>query len=707
MILDRERILIVDNEPPVREALSLFLAGEGFLVLTADTAEEGLEWVERAAISVAMISFELSDKSGIELLTEVKRRSPSTEVVMMASRDLTDSAIKAIRKNAYGCIRKPFEDLGRQCVMVRQALEKHLLTSRNRELKEELERQSQKLAFALKRQKSLIDAGRAMSGILAISDLLDYFVGCVADELDVERASLMLLDETTDEMRIVAHRGLSDDVTREARLKVGDGVAGCVAREGKPILVIDVESDPRVGKGLESTSASSFISAPIVLSIPILIREKVLGVINATNRRSGAPFDEEDMAFLFSLAGQAAVAIERARQFEELQGAYKNLQDAQRWLVESERLKAIGQIAGGVAHEFNNLLAGVLGQAEMLRMHMSETPPDINASLKRASLIESLAQQGAAAVRRMQDFTRIRKDAPSGVVDINAVARNAFDATRCKWDEECRAQGIDISVRLEEGTVPMTAGDETELTQVVSNLILNAVDALSSGGDIVLTTWSDGKELFLSVTDSGVGMTPETQRRIFEPYFTTKEYGQGLGMSVIYGIIARHQGEIIVRSEEGKGTTFELRFPIVVPPTEERSDELKKAVADSARVLLVDDNDLNRELFGYYLSQLKHEAILAANGMEALSVLKRERVDLVITDLNMPGLTGWDVAEMVKKQYPDVPVILISGLAIQQDEPRILESGVNYVLQKPCNMARFQEVVQKVMASAAAERNSG
>ncbi|MCL1926297.1 MAG: response regulator [Syntrophorhabdaceae bacterium] len=680
---------------------------KGFLVLTADTAEEGLEWVEGAAISVAMISFELPEMSGIELLAEVKRRSPSTEVVMMTSGDLTDSAIEAIRKNAYGCIRKPFDDLERQCVMVRQALEKHLLTLRNHELKKELERQNQKLAFALKRQKSLIDAGRAMGGILAISDLLDYFVECVADELDVERASLMLLDETTDEMRIVAHKGLSPDVTRDACLKVGDGIAGSVAREGKPILVTDVESDPRVGKGLESTSASSFISAPIVLSIPILIREKVLGVINATNRRNGASFDEDDMTFLFSLAGQAAVAIERARQFEELQGAYKNLQDAQKRLIESERLKAIGQIAGGVAHEFNNLLSGVLGQAEMLRIHMSAAPPDINASLKRASLIESLAQQGAAAVRRIQDYTRIRKDAPSGVVDINAVVRNAFDATRGKWDDECQKRGINISVRLETGTVPMTAGDETELTQVVSNLILNAVDALGSGGDIVLTTWSDEKEIFLSVTDSGVGMAPETQRRIFEPYFTTKERGQGLGMGVIYGIVTRHQGEIIVRSEEGKGTTFELRLPIIVSSAEECPDGPEKAVADPARVLLVDDSDLNRELFGNYLSQLRHEAILAANGMEALSILKRERVDLVITDLNMPGLTGWDVAEMVKKRYRDVPVILISGLAIQQDEPRIAESGVDYVLQKPCGMSRFQEVVQKTIASAAAERKSG
>ena len=695
----------MDNETSTREALSLFLAGEGFLVLAADTAEAGLERMEGTDVSVAIIGLELPGMNGIELLAEVKRRSPSTEVVVIGHA-FTDTAAEAIRKNAYGCTRKPIEDLEHQCVMVRHAMEKRLLTLKNQELNQELERQNQKLAFALKRQKSLIDAGRAMSGILAITDLLNYFVGCVADELDVERASLMLLDEKTDEMRIVAHRGLSADVTSGARMKVGDGISGSVAREKKPILVTDVESDPRVGKGLESTSASSFISAPIVLSIPILIREKVLGVINATNRRSGAPFDEDDMTFLFSLAGQAAVAIERARQFEDLQEAYRDLQEAQKWLVESERLKAIGQIAAGVAHEFNNLLAGVLGQAELLKVHLSKTPLDVDESLQRVDMVGSLAQQGAAAVRRMQDFTRIRKDAPSGIVNLNTIVRNALDATNWKWYDECRMQGVEVSVRFDAGLIPLMAGDETELTQVVSNLILNAVDALDAGGDIVLTTASIGKDIILSVADSGAGMSPETQRRIFEPGFTTKERGQGLGMSVIYGIIARHQGEIVVRSEEGKGTTFELRFPTVIPPVEACLEKTKEIEVAPARILLVDDSDLNREMFGNYLAQLKHEAILAANGMEALSILSREQVDLVVTDLNMHGLTGWDVAEVVKKRSPNVPVILVSGWAVQQDEPRIREFGINYVLKKPCTMAKFHEAVQKALASAAAERNS-
>ncbi|MBE0606318.1 MAG: response regulator, partial [Deltaproteobacteria bacterium] len=477
--------------------------------------------------------------------------------------------------------------------------------------------------------------------------------------------------------------------------------AGRVALEGKPILVKSVESDPRIQHPLGSTTSDSFISAPIVLSIPILIREKVLGVINVTNRRSGDSFGEEDMAFLSGLAGQAAVVIERARHFENLQEAYQSLKDAQRHLVESERLNAVGQLAAGVAHDFNNLLNGMLGQAELLKMNLAGSPPAIEASRKRAELLETLALQGAAAVRRMQDFTRIRKDTPGGAVDLNAVMRSAVEVTQGKWKDECLARGVQVNVRVQPGKIPLTAGNDAELTQVVSNLIFNAVEALGGGGEILLATQSDGKDIRLSVTDNGAGMSPEVKQRIFEPFFTTKELGQGLGMSIIYGIVARHGGEITVRSEEKKGATVELRLPVVEPAAKKRGTDRGKAIpVGPARVLVVDDSDLNRALFESYLAHLGHQVRLAGSGQEALSMFEREGADLVITDLSMPGLSGWEVAEGVKQRNPSVPVILVSGWAIQQDEPRIRESGVDRVLQKPCRMATFQEAVQKTLGEA-------
>jgi signal transduction histidine kinase/DNA-binding response OmpR family regulator len=694
-------ILIVDDESPIRSALSSLLSEMGLATLAAGEGEEALSLLDGVTVSVAMVDVNLPGMNGIRLLEEIKRRSPSTEVIIMTSHASLDTAIQAIRKEAYDYVQKPFQDLDAVWRTVRRALEKRALSRRNRELLKDLEGRNRELTAAVKRQNSLVNAGRAMSGIVAISDLLDYFIGVVSEELDVERASLMLLDERSGEMRIAASRGLNEEMVREIRLKVGEGIAGWVAREGKPILVKDVESDPRVRKTLHSTSSGSFISAPIVLSIPIRLQEKVLGVINVTNRRSGVSFDEEDMAFLYSLAGQAAVSIERARQFEDLQEAYRSIKDAQKHLVEVERLKAFGQLAAGVAHDFNNLLTGILGRAELLKAILEAKAPDVSALRAGAELIEQLALQGAASVRRMQDFTRIRKDAPSETVDLNAVVRNAIEFTRSKWKDECEARGVQVAIRLDSGRIPLTSGSPSELVQVVSNLIYNAVEAMDRGGEIVISTACDGENIRLSVSDTGAGMSPEIQRRVFEPFFTSKQCGQGLGMSVVYGIVARHRGRIEVRSEEGKGSTVELILPVVVPAAAEGGcgeEAVRKATP--SRVLIVDDSDLNRDLFGNYVASMGHQVILAANGREALSIFDRGAIDLVITDLSMPGISGWQVAEGVKKQNPDVPVLLVSGWAIQQDEPRIRESGVDRVLQKPCTMAKFQKAVEEALGSA-------
>jgi len=697
-------ILIVDDDPSVRSVLSSLLSEKGCETLAAGKAEEALARMEGVTLSVAMVDINLPGMNGIRLLEEIKRRSPSTEVIIMtshASLDTAVEAIRAIRKEAYDYVQKPFQDLDTAWRTVRRALEKRALSRKNRELLKNLEERNRELTAAVKRQNSLVNAGRAMSGIVAISELLDFFIGVVSEELDVERASLMLMDERSGEMWIAASRGLNEEMAREIRLKVGQGIAGWVAREGKPILVKDVETDPRIQRALNSTSAGSFISAPIVLSIPILIREKVLGVINVTNRRSGVSFDEEDLAFLYSLAGQAAVAIERARQFEDLQAAYLSIQDAQKHLVDAERLKAFGQLAAGVAHDFNNLLTGILGQAELLRAKLGDPAQDPAVLRKRTELIETLALQGAAAVRRMQDFTRIRKDAPTEAVDMNVVVRNAVEVTQGKWKDECEAKGVSVTVRRELGEIPLTSGNASELTQVVSNLIFNAVEAMGGGGEITITTWSDGKDIRLSVADNGVGMSPEVQQRVFEPFFTTKESGQGLGMSIVYGIVARHRGRIEVRSVEGKGSTVELGLPVTAPVSGDADHRGKELMhTGPASVLVVDDSDLNRDLFGNYVTSMGHQVHLAASGREGLAIFEREAIDLVITDLSMPGISGWQVAEKVKERNPNIPVLLVSGWAIQQDEPRIRESGVDRVLQKPCSMAKFQKTVQEALGHA-------
>jgi CheY-like chemotaxis protein len=256
-------------------------------------------------------------------------------------------------------------------------------------------------------------------------------------------------------------------------------------------------------------------------------------------------------------------------------------------------------------------------------------------------------------------------------------------------------------MRLELGEIPNIRGNAGELVQVVTNLIFNAVDAMPEGGVLTLRTFLSGNAIGLEVSDTGIGMIEEVKEKLFQPFFTTKGNGFGLGTSIVYGIVARHGGEIQVSSEGGKGTMFLVTLPVVAGKLEEHPFEKVACTKKEgpAKVLVVEDNDLNRDMFARYLTEMGHNAILAANGKEMLPILERERFDLVITDLSMPGISGWQVAERVKKRSPGVPVILVSGWAIQQDDARLRESGIDFILQKPCTLSDFEEMVEKALSS--------
>jgi signal transduction histidine kinase/ActR/RegA family two-component response regulator len=511
----------------------------------------------------------------------------------------------------------------------------------------------------------------------------------------------MMFDETGQEMSIVAHRGLEEQAVRKIRVKSGEGIAGWVAREGKPILVKDVPTDPRVPSPLLSAASDSFISAPIVFSIPILLQEKVMGVINVTNRESGAPFEEEDLSFLYALAGQAAVAIERARQFEELQQAFASLKDAQKTIVDTARLKALGQMAAGIAHDFNNLLNGILGFSQLLERKLTSPNPDLPALRADVGRIQKLSLQGAETVKRIQDFTRVRKDAPSEEVDLNAVVRNAVDVTRNRWKNECEMRGIHIEIRLDLGPIPKTTGNASELGQAVNNLIFNAVDAMPAGGTLALRTYAGEGSIHLEVSDTGSGMTREVRERLFEPFFTTKGGGQGLGTSIAYGIVARHDGEIVATSEVGEGTRIRIGLPVTVPD-EARQAEIPEAPTKASHpslVLIVDDSEINRGLFQAYLEPMGYRTRTAESGAEALEILDRETVDLVVTDLGMPGMSGKELAARAKRIRPELPVILVSGWAILEQEKDLRESGVDFLLAKPCTAVQFQQAVASALGS--------
>ncbi|MGH7357593.1 MAG: ATP-binding protein, partial [Candidatus Rokuibacteriota bacterium] len=428
--------------------------------------------------------------------------------------------------------------------------------------------------------------------------------------------------------------------------------------------------------------------------LPVLLGDRLLGVL-AVSGRAGRPLAEADEALLEALVGQAAVAIQNARLYEEARAheieatrALDELRRTQEQLVRIEKLRALGEMASGVAHDFNNVLAVILGRVQLLQRKLQD--PTIRRSL---SIVEQAALDGAQTVRQIQEFTRVRRDHPTQTVDLNQAVRDAVEMTRARWQKEPQARGVALRLALDLGDVPAVDGQPPELREVLTNLIVNAVEALPSGGQIRIATRLTEGRVEVSVADTGVGMSDSVRRRIFEPFFSTKgPSGPGLGLAMVYGIVSRHGGEILVDSAEGAGSTFTVRLPVGTVPSGPKSAGPRLG-ADAVRVLVIDDEPFVRETLEEILRQQHHQVVAADDGLTGLAQFRASAFDLVMTDLAMPGMSGWQVAKAVKAARPHVPVVLVTGWGVEVEAGDLQAHGVDRVMTKPFRYEDVQEVV--------------
>jgi GAF domain-containing protein len=543
----------------------------------------------------------------------------------------------------------------------------------------------------VERLEQLNRVNRAMSALLRLDDVLDEITRAAGTLCDAPLATVWMADETERSLLRRAFHGAPE--MREqlpARLMFGQGGVGIVAERREALINIVVEGNPEI-VGREVLLAHG---ARTFSGFPMMLGDQLLGVL-AVSGREGQPLDEADEVVLRALVGQAAVAIQNARLYEdartheiEARRALDELRRTQEQLVRMEKLRALGEMASGVAHDFNNVLAVILGRVQLLQRKLDD--PTFRRWL---DIIEQAALDGAQTVRQIQEFTRVRRDQPTQTVEVNQAIRDAVEMTRARWQDESQSRGVPIRIALELGAVPPVDGQPSELREVLTNLILNAVDALPRGGDIRIATRERGGRVEVSVADTGVGMSDSVRRRIFEPFFSTKgPGGTGLGLAMVYGIVSRHGGEILVNTAEGAGSTFTIRLPTgrSLPQLAPRAPV---ASGESVRVLVIDDEPFVRDTLGEILRQQHHDVVVAHDGISGLARFRESAFDLVMTDLAMPGMSGWQVAQAVKAARPQVPVVLVTGWGVEVQPGEMQTHGVDRVMTKPFRFEDVQEVV--------------
>ncbi len=414
--------------------------------------------------------------------------------------------------------------------------------------------------------------------------------------------------------------------------------------------------------------------------------------------------------YLKNIEASAAQALQAERHVEELSHYIAEQDRIREQFSQMEKLSALGELASGVAHDFNNTLAGILGRAQLI---LRTNDPDKIA--RGLNIIIKTAEDGAKTVKRIQDFARQRRDHDFEPVSIDQILLDVSEITRPRWKDRAEASGIQISLDMQIRSNSKVMGDESELREVLVNMVFNAVDAMPHGGELTLAANDVGDSVVILVGDTGTGMAPEVKSRIFDPFFTTKgKAGMGLGLAVSFGIIRRHEGSVEVESELGVGTKFKISLPkaeVAEVPEGAGRPEVMNAVAESAdatarplsedqpKILVVDDEDCVRELLRDLLESEGCRVYLAPGAREALGLVEVHEFDGIFTDVGMPGMSGWELAHAIRQRNEKIPIAVITGWgeAVGSDEQK--QARVNWVVTKPFRAERISELAQEIRQS--------
>ena len=448
---------------------------------------------------------------------------------------------------------------------------------------------------------------------------------------------------------------------------------------------------------------------------PLLVEKRVFGVLIAARRAAGS-FSSPDCEFLRQLSEHVALGANQAKLYDDLQRAYEDLRQSQQAILQQERLRALGEMASGIAHDINNAIS----PAAIYTWSLLEREPNLSTRAREyLTTIKTAIEDVAETVARMREFYRPREaELVLARVPCNRLVEQVVNLTRARWSDQPQQRGVVIQLKTElDENLPDIMGSEVEIRDALTNLIFNAVDAMPEGGILTVRTRQlrqGGREapdaprqVALEVSDTGLGMDEETRRRCLEPFYTTKgERGTGLGLAMVYGMVQRHSAELDIDSAVRRGTTVRLTFNVPEPlvPDMHADTGLVPSLV-RVRILLVDDDPMLIKSLRHLLEEDGHEVAVADGGQKGIdtftaAVKAGVPFALVITDLGMPYVDGRKVAAAVKAASAHTPVILLTGWGKRLLAENDIPPHVDRVLSKPPRVPEVRAALAELTHAA-------
>ncbi|WP_084299156.1 ATP-binding protein [Bradyrhizobium sp. WSM1743] len=570
----------------------------------------------------------------------------------------------------------------------------------------------QKAQAQLARLSLLHQITRAIGERQDIKSIFQVAIRSIEDQLPVDFACLCLHD-TVDHVLTVECVGLRSGAValelampERSRIAIDEnGLSRCVL--GQLVYEPEIAQSPfpfpmRLARG----------GLHAMVLAPLQVESRVFGVLVAA-RKEKQSFGSGECEFLRQLSEHVALAAHQAQLHGALQQAYEDLRQTQQAVMQQERLRALGQMASGIAHDINNALSPVA----LYTQSLLEVEPNLSARTREyLETIQRAVEDVAHTVTRMREFYRQREPQLTLMpVRLNELVQQVIDLTRARWSDMPQLRGNVISLRSELAErLPAVSGVESEIREALINLIFNAVDALPAGGTLTLRTRllrsADGQDqVRVEVGDDGVGMSEETRRRCLEPFFTTKgERGTGLGLAMVYGVARRHNADIDIDSAVGRGTVVALSFPVPEAPSgAPLRDAPEPARPARLRLLLVDDDPMLLRSLCNTLEAEGHVIVTANDGAAGIAAFcaaaeRGETFAAVITDLGMPNVDGRKVANAIKSLSSTTPVIMLTGWGKRLTSEDDIPPHVDYVLSKPPKLRELREALVRCCGPASA-----